>query len=98
VRNPIHVPREEVLLESEIQYSKNKPNIERFQTYLGSESVKGSFNQVYENQFTTSNVIANTSFSQQIKSMKKISTPKEPKSEPKKARYMYGKNNSVFYA
>ncbi len=71
--------------------------IYKVQSYLGSNKMKESLNHNNENEFITSNTIANTSFSQ-INTYRKISAIKEPMTEPKKSRYMYGKNNSVFYA
>ncbi len=96
--NPLHYTNEEINRESKYQMDKNKIKTERFQTYMGSDNMKTNFNQIYDNHYTSSNVIAATSFSQ-LNTNRKIVTARPTNTEPKKSsKYLYGKNSSVFYA
>jgi hypothetical protein len=97
MRNPIHTTKDELNKDSQSEFDKNKIKVHKIQSYLGSNKMKESLSHNNENEFTTSNIITNANYSQ-IKSYRKNYSFKEPMTEPKKTRYMYGKNNSVFYA
>ena len=97
IRNPIHTNLEELNRDCEYETEKNRVKNQRVASYLGSEKVKQSFNKESENHFMTSNVFSNTSFNQ-INSYRKTNKPILTMSEPKKARYIYGSNNSVIYS